>query len=431
MQIERTEYSDTSEPESIGHPPSSSDSAASRGVAVVPRRRYYAVLAPLIVLLILWVWLFDGEGAFKSGPSGKSLGSDWAMFVGAAQVMKVGGDPYNPGVLYRTEAAMMHHQHLSMIKNSQRAQVRVGNPPLLYWAMRPLTDRSFNPSTVIALIALYVLSAVGFIACLRYFGWRARVVPTFIFLLMPQVVLGAYYGNVVGIVFAAVGLSLLLTRRYPLLAGALLSFAWLKPPVALPVVLLVGLFYVSSKLRFALGFSAATAILFVLTLATTGWHSVELWAHGLLRYSNEMSIQPDVISLSGLYVRWMPSTPRVVLELLTVVAALAVTAYFVQKQRGDREDALSIAPLWIVWMLAAPYGHFFDEIILAVPLLAYLGSNGYRVVYRLPAVALYLAFFSLFFISWTPFRVYLLPLMLLGILACMLRSRDDSRFAIP
>jgi hypothetical protein len=252
--------------------------------------------------------------------------------------------------------------------------------------------------------------------------------PTVIFLLMPQVVLGAFYGNVVGIVFAAIGVSLLLSYRHPALAGALMCLAWLKPPIALPVVLLLGLFHVQQRTRFAAGFALGTVGLFLLTVFTSGWNSIGLWVHGLLRYSNDMGIQPDVISLTGLYVRWMPAAPRLILEALTLIAALVLTAHFWRTRRSDHAAFLTIAPLWVLWMLASPYGHFFDEIILAIPMAAYLGQNGGRAAFRLPGTALYLLFFSLFFISWAPLRVYLLPIPLMLIAAFMLKSERDVRF---
>jgi hypothetical protein len=396
--------------------------------AVVSRARIYAVVAPFLVLLVLWIYLFYGEGAFKGGPSGKAFGADYTMFVSAAQVLKAGGDPYNPAVLLRTETAWMHRLHRPMIKRSQRSQVRVGNPPLLYWVMEPLTGARFVPAALASLIGLYLLSAVGFAAVLRYFGWRTWILPTFIFLLMPQVVLGAFYGNVVGVVFAAMGLSLALSRRYPTVAGAVMCLAWLKPPVALPVVLVLGAFHVEHRNRFAYGFALGTVGLFGLTLLTSGWSSIGLWIHGLLQYSNDMAIQPDVISLAGLYVRWMPPAPRVALEALTVMGALALTGYLWRMRSAGERDFLTVAPLWVVWMLAAPYGHFFDEIILAIPVAAYLGQNGRRVAYRLPGFTLYLLFFSLFFISWAPLRVYLLPIPLVLVAVFMYWSQRDPRF---
>src|ERR1700716_66363 len=91
------------------------------------RIKTYATLAPLVVLLILWLWLFRAEGAFKGGPNGESFGADFAMFYTAAQITTGGGNPYDPRLLYATERTFMAQQHLKI--TDKEAIVRVGNPP--------------------------------------------------------------------------------------------------------------------------------------------------------------------------------------------------------------------------------------------------------------------------------------------------------------
>jgi Glycosyltransferase family 87 len=422
----QTEHADHT---SVGEPTNLSLPAPSRPENEASSRRTYAVLAPLFVLLILWIWLFYGEGAFKGGPGGKALGGDYAMFISAARLIHSQSNPYDPALLIHTETNFLQQLHAPPIDGKQRSHVRVGNPPLMYWAMEPLIDRPFVLTAWVSLLSLYALSALGFIAVLRYYGWRNWILPTVVFLLMPQVVLAAFYGNPVAIVFAAIGLALALSRRYPVLAGVLLSAAWLKPPVALPAVLLIALFYVPQRLRLAAGFAGATTALLLATIATTGVHSLGLWIRGLTQYSNDMSIQPDVISLNGLYLRWMTSGPRLALEAATLIAALAITAYYWQKRGRIAEKGIWLAPLWLVWMLAAPYGHFFDEVILAIPVLAVLGKNGEFVSRRIPATVLYLLFCSLLVISWMPINVHLLPLPLLAVAALMVKYARRQDFA--
>lgn len=406
----------------------SEDRRDGRRAPRAARFRLYAVIAPLLLLLVLWTYLFFQEGAFKGGPGGRAFGGDYTMFVSAAQILRSGSDPYNPAVLVRTETAMLQRLHRPAIKAKERAQVRVGNPPLLYWAIRPLVDADFVPAAYASLFGLYLLSALGFLAILRYLGWKSRVVPLLIFLLMPQVVLGAFYGNVIGLVFAALGGALLLSERYPLLAGALMTLAWLKPPVALPIVLLLGLFHVRHRIAYWAAFGVATLGLLGLTVATTGVHSLGLWIHGLLRYSNDVAIQPDLISLAGLYVRWMPAPGRLALEGLTLAAALAATWIALRRAPSGGMSLLAAAPLWVMWLLAAPYGHFFDEVLLAIPMAAFAGRDGCRITFRPAATALYLLFLSLFLISWMPGGVHLLAVPLVFVAILILQSRTDPRF---
>ncbi len=392
------------------------------------RRHLYKVLGPLFILLILWVDLFAAEGAFKGGPNGKTFGADWAMFMGAAGMMRQGQNPYAHSALYRAEKQLLSRQRLPILKHQET--VRVGNPPLFFWALEPLPSRPFQPVALAGILVLYLLSIAGFIAALYRFGWKRYTLAALCFILMPQVVLGMFDGNVIGLVFAGIGLSLALAPRYPALAGAVLSVAWLKPPVALPIVLLIAAFHVARPARLVAGFSLISASLFGLTLLTTGWSSVVNWIAGLVGYSQDMRTQPDVASLAGLYVRWMPSVGRSALEALSLGLAIAITAvYWYRVRRNAPLDFARDAWLWVVWMLATPYAHFYDEMILAIPIAALLGRHGHKLNRRLPVLALYLMFFSLLVLSWTPFQVYLLPLPLAGVAACMLMVEHHPKYS--
>lgn len=393
----------------------------SRSTRAGSRRRLIAAVAPLCVLLLLWVWLFIGEGAFETGPNGKTLGGDMAMFMTASRVMKAGGNPYDPSVLYRNERSWLRDQHVQQI--SKRGVVRVGNPPLFFWLLRPLSDASFAVGAWFAIGVLALCSVLGLLLTLAYFRWSARLVPLLMFAMMPQVLLGPYYANLVPLVFLGIAGGLLASRRYPWLAGAALTLAWLKPPVALPLVLLVVLFLARDRLRVAGGFVGVSLLLFLLTLATTGPRSIGQWLHGLAGYSKDIASSPSVSSLSGLYVRVTSGGLRLGLELAGLAIAVALTALVWKWYRGRREvPVLAIAWLWFAWFLAAPYAHFYDEILLTAPVLALLGRNGGRLGERLPTTALYLLFFSLLFISWAPGGVQPLSLSLV-LVAVMLYAR--------
>jgi hypothetical protein len=283
-----------------------------------------------------------------------------------------------------------------------------------------LTGLTFQPVALAWMFGLYLLSALGCVLCLRVLGWTAWLVPTALFLLLPQVVTGAFYGNVIGVVFAGIGGALAIARRHPLPAGALLAVAWLKPPVALPLALLIVLFHTGSRRATAAGFGIASLALLAVTLVTTGAGSLGIWVSGLLRYSRDMAIQPDVASLAGLYVRWAPTGVRLGVEALVLLAALALTALVWRLHRAKQMvPVAAVAWLWFVWFLATPYAHFFDEMLLTVAFLTLLGFNGRDLVRPMPALSLYLLFFSLLLISWTPYHAYLLALPLLVIAALL------------
>lgn len=392
-----------------------STSSRAEPVRNPPGSRFgrYASAGILLLLLILWLWLFYAEGAFRSGPGGKSFGADFAMFIGAAQVLRDGGNPYDHVALYRAESGLMHSQSLPI--THRRGTVRVGNPPLFFWLLEPSAGAPFQRVAWEWMAALEAAALLGFLMLLRYLHWNATIVPSIIFLLMPPVVFGAFYGNVIGFVFLAICLSLILLRRFPEVAGAFMVLAWLKPPVALPIVLLVWLFLVPRPRRFLGGFAAATAAALALTLVATGEASLVHWVGGLLGYAHDMAVQPDVASLAGLYVLWAPASIRLLVGTAVLAAAAVLTVWtWLDLRRHPRDPIDASSWLWFVWLLATPYAHFFDLILLTLPVLVLLHHNGEFVARRGPAVVLYLMFFSLLFIQPTPFRVYLLPFPILA-----------------
>ena len=379
-------------------------------------RRLRLAFLPFGVFLVLWLILFYSSGAITRGPDGRALGSDFAMYWGATHVLEQDGNPFDPGQLYRTEQSLLQQEHLPIMQTP--ALVRVGNPPLFYGLMQPLAALPFKYAAILWMAAMYALVAAGFLALLRYFRWQARLVPLVAFLAMPQVALGVFYGNVIGLVFASLCYSLLLAREHPMWAGALATIACLKPQVALPAVLLIGLFTSLYRRRFFTGFAVALGILAALTVITTGVHGTALWLQALDRYSGDIAIQPNLSSLAGIYVREASSHIRLALETLTIAPATGLTIYiwFRARHRPSFPYAM-FAILWLVWFLATPYAHFPDEILLTIPILISLGSNAGCACPPHGLLALYFAALSLLLFSWVPHNVQLLWLPLTVILA--------------
>jgi hypothetical protein len=378
-------------------------------------------------MLVLWLYLFAAEGAFGRGPNGETFAADFAMFEGAAKVMQDGGNPYNHALLYRTERAMLARQ--GMDRMPARAVVRVGNPPLFFWAMEPLVRLPFRRVALAWSIFLYALSALSFLLLLRFFGWRRRSLPLLVFLLMPQVVFGPYYGNAVSLVFFGICVALALSRRYPFLAGSALVLAWLKPPVALPIVLLILVFHGSRRARMASGFAVTSAAMFAFTLLATGFERTVQWLQGLAGYSHDLGSSPDIASFAGLYVRNVPGGLRLSIHALGLAVGIIFTALVWHRKRSNSVVPwISVAWLWALWFFLAPYAHFFDEVLLTVPILVLLGTDAVRLSWREPATALYMVFASLLVISAAPGNVQLLWLPLLVILLCLYIAGRSTRY---
>jgi hypothetical protein len=261
---------------------------------------------------------------------------------------------------------------------------------------------------------MYLFSATGFLLALRYLGWSNWLVPLIVFLLLPEVVTGALYGNVHGPVFAALALSLVLMKRYPALAGAVAAFGWLKPQLALPLVLVIFVFHCTDRRRMAAGFLSVTVLLLALTIAATGFESLAEWMGGLNSWSKGISKEPNIASLSGLYVGWASRPIQLVIAVTLLIAVLALTGITWHKLRPSPVvPVIAVGWLWVLWFLVSPFTHYPDVIVLTVPVLAMLGRNGTRVSEPLGLGMLYLALFSLVLI---PTPLVSLAVIALGVM---------------
>jgi hypothetical protein len=387
------------------------------------------VVAPILALQIcLWLVLFVGAGLFRAGPNGKSLATDFAVFSGAAEALKHGANPYDHRVLYRYEWELMLGQHLPVTSNVQN--VRAGNPPLFYWALSTLNRFPFQTVALAWIAFLFLVSGAGLVAALCYFGWSYVALPLAVFLLMPQVVLGAAYGNIHGLILAALAVALLLGRRYPLIAGIVLGYCWLKPQLAIPLAALIVLFHASRPIRVVAGFSLATAAELVLTCVTVGPAMLVNWLGGLASWSHSTGSEPNLASLVGLYAGWASYPLRLFFTSLTLAFAVAVTARVWWTLRGAGEPSfLSVAWLWCVWFLAAPFAHFPDEILLAIPIVALVGRDASRLGERSSALVLYLCLGSLILFPSTAIPVNVLCLVVVVITYIVYRAGRSSENA--
>lgn len=355
---------------------------------VAASRASIGAVIPLAIGLVLWLTAFTASGWLRPGPNGKGMAGDFAIFLAGAQVLETGHNPYDRILLYRTERTMLTRQGVAAPPS--RAFIRVGNPPYFFWLLQPLTRFPFVPAAIAWVAAMYLLCAAGFLAILRFSGWRIWALPLAFFLAMPQTVLAAYYGNVDGIVFAAVGFSLILLARHPTLAGMLLTLTLLKPQVGLPAAMLLILFQAADRRAVISGFALGLLALFGLSSATGGPYVIDAWFQALTGYSKEIGVQPDIASLSGLYVYAVSSPVRSALQIGSLASAAVATVLWWWKCRNRGREPLRFgAWLWVLWFLATPFAHFHDEILLAVPVIALLGRNAAQLARRSTLICLY------------------------------------------
>jgi hypothetical protein len=369
-----------------------------------------------------WLAFLTLSGAIQAGPNGAAFGSDFAMFWGATTVMKHGGNPYDPDQVYRAERGAMSAEGAAMMNRSPI--VRVGNPPLFFWLLRPLTALSFRTAAWLWIASMATLLLVGWMVLLRYLGWNSTARATAAFLVAPQTDLAVFYGNVTGLFFAALCFSLALARRHPLAAGSMSAIGWLRPQLALPFVLLIWLFHATSRTRFAMGFTIASVALSALTLAAAGPRAGSQWVHALAGYSAEIDVQPNLASLSGVYARTAPLGVRTPIEILLLLVALGLTVFWWGRLRQDRTPLADYSPvawLWFAWFLATPYAHFNDEILLAFPILVLLRRDAAGICHSRAVAVLYLMYLSVLLFSFSLDGVQMLwaPLLCVAVLSLL------------
>jgi hypothetical protein len=384
----------------------------------------YAV-ALLVVALTAWALLISLGGKVAEGPRTRTFGGDFALNVTGALVTRAAGNPYDQSQIIAAQRTFFPRQGIRTFQDRlTKLLTWQGYPPLYFWLLQPVTVLPFKVIGSIWIAALYGLMGLGFFCILGFFGWRRRLVPTMLFMCMPQVMLQAYYGNPEALVFAVIGCALVLQRRLPLLGGALMSLAWLKPQMGVPAILLIALFYVADRRRFLLGLTLGTAGLVLVDLLATGIHPLFAWIREMRSVSQIAGGQPNMIPLVGLYADHVSASARTLIEAVVLLGALALTgATWLRVRREEAVAPARVGWLWTVWLLALPYAHFPEEMLLCIGLLPFLGRDGRRLYELGPLLALYALFGSVILFYQEPFGVQMLSFPLIGIGIALYRAR--------
>jgi Glycosyltransferase family 87 len=364
-------------------------------------------LVLLVGLLMLWVWLALEAVLTSPGPNAAVFGVDFSHTYVASWLLTHSNNPYDVNSLSAAQHTLIGGQGLPIQPRS--SVVLTGTSAFFLWLLQPLNAVPYQTAAIAWMLCTFSMVGLVFLALLRHLGWSRRGLPAILFLASPPVVLATFYGNTISIVFAGFASGFMLLRRHPFIAGILLSLAVLKLPVALPLVGLLVLFHAPHKRWVVGGFLAAFLSRQVFTIALLG-QQYESWRiANLMSFSHSMPTQPNVSSLSGLYAQLLPETARLVLEAVSVGVAGAMTLVFWWKTRHESSlPLLRTGWLWFIWLIATPYAHYIDEMLLVIPVLALVGCHGRRITKPLSVCTLYLLILSLLLYSWTPMRMQLL-----------------------
>lgn len=389
-------------------------------------------IATAVALAALWLWLLVSIGALDGGPGGRSFGNDFAISMGGAAVVHDHGNPYDRQLLLPTEQRYLlaHGVPTSLVPNSSaynRMVIRVGNPSLFFWALQPLLSLPFQPVALGWLVSCVVLVSAGLLGTLTAFGWRNKAFPVLLFVGAPPVTLAVYYGNVNCVMFAALGIALGIMRRNPVAAGAILSAAWLKPQVGLPCVALVVLFEPAVAKHLLVGFAVASVALTSVTVAFMGAGNLAAWITSMLAYPEAMPIQPDLASASGAYGPHTSPHLRTALEALALFIAAA--ALLVTWWRARTDHTLTIrngAGLWFVVLLAVPFAHYHDLILLTPALVAILGRDAQNLARPAGVAALLLVYLSVVAVTIRPDGFNALSFVVAALAICVFAAGRQS-----
>lgn len=371
----------------------------------------FAMLAAILATLYLTL-LSMGHGL--------GVGADYADFRAASLLLAHGGNPYDMEQLWKQENALYNVPwHLHPGDSGYYFVDEYRNPTLFAVILTPLARLSFERGFPVYTVGFIAAAIVGAWLLLRAFGWtRWRWLAIGIALISPSVFLSVWSGQQSTLLLGAFGLAIYALRReHPGFAGALMTIGWIKPHLLIPVALVAPLLLSRRAcLRWYGGFCIATAAGIMLTIATTGTHSIVEWLYALIGYTGYTNtadvakvdaIQSYLPSLSGMALVLLPHSLNKAVTIVVMalgMGALVWGAAYLRRQRIEPVVGMSI--LLAIWLIATPYVHANDDLLLLPALAVAWGRNGETGMRLWPLIALWsLSVLSLAFFLPDPWKL--------------------------
>lgn len=385
-----------------------------RGVSISaarPIRLAYSALAALLIAVYISVLA-----------RGLNVGVDYACFRAASLLLAQGGNPYDYGQLFRVENALYNLPH--RLQPGTLGFYRLDeyrNPTLFATLLTPLARLPLETGFLLYTAGVIALALAAAWLTLRTLSWtRRRGEVIAVTLLSPCVFLCVWNGQQSTLLLCALaGALYALRRERPGLAGALLAIGWIKLHLLIPVALLAPLLLPSWRAawRCYAGFGAVTALGVALTLMTTGAGSIAAWLRDLLGYTgyshvagvtNVDALQSYLPSLSGMGLVLLPRPWNMAVAVTAMLLGLLVMLWLMARARRlDMAPWAGVSILVAVWLLAAPYVHTNDDVLLLPALLLACGQDGRRLTRPLPLAALWtLSTITLAFLLPPPWSLF-------------------------
>lgn len=304
-----------------------------------------------------------------------SHGQDFRDFFAAGTLVAQGRDPYDVGALALEQDLLYNQpQHLKPGDRAYYDGIPYPQGPWVAIALAPLSQLPWQAAYILYLVLAMVAIGLAARAWLRALGWNGRAgrLALLATLLSPVAFINLFQGQPVPFLLAAFAAAwVLLMRNRAALAGALLAIAWIKPHLGLPLLVALLLLRPGSARALLAGFGAGSAALFaiaalVLQGALFGWPRVVLgqWSGALQ--------QADLASVNALYYPALHGGLRQAMLAIVLLGAGLYAAWSLRQAQPQLARAITVL---LLSLLAAPYAHSYDTLLLLPVVLVLLGTR--------------------------------------------------------
>ncbi|HEY8679218.1 MAG TPA: glycosyltransferase family 87 protein [Candidatus Dormibacteraeota bacterium] len=304
-----------------------------------------------------------------------SHGQDFRDFFAAATLVAHGQDPYDSSAL-AAEQDRLYNQpdHLRPGDRAYYDALPYPQGPWVALALTPLTPLPWPLAYLVSsLLAFLALGAAAW-GLLRLSGWRGRAVWLAVgaVLCSPVAFINFFQGQPVPWLLLALATAWWLTRAgRPQLAGAIMAVAWIKPHLGLPLLIVLLLLGEGPARRVLLGFGAGSVAAFALAAIVLHGALLE-WPGVVLGQWSGALQQADMASVNAFYYPALHNVLRQAALGLVLLAAAGYLARAFTRCPAPRTRALTVLLLTV---LAAPYAHSYDSLLLLPVLVVLLGPT--------------------------------------------------------
>lgn len=320
-------------------------------------------------------------------PRPYGLADDYRVFFAAARLLGGGHSPYDLGKLQAVEQLAQFYSRLQPTLDS------FAYLPIAATLLEPLSKLPFWASYIAftcfgAAMALLMLALLA-----RDLGWT-RVAALVLGVLVSWIaLLGFAAGQFDALMFAVLAGSMLLAwHDRPFLAGMVLALIWVKPDLLWPAPVFLFLVLWQRPRRawwFALGFAAVSALCLAASsgLLPAWWRAAHGFASGVGTQQPDLAGLPGLLGASpaGFGLGTGVLAPGTLVVIAGALVGMAVFAAWMMLSSDWRQVSPVGRIAWGVglplgiWLLATPYAHPNDDLLLLPLIMLTVGRDARRV----------------------------------------------------